>query len=214
QRIVGGSQTYVKAILKTFKKRILMGSPVDEIRRGAEQVTIKTRDGQTASFDKVVLATHADEALGLLTDPTEEEQRLLSAWSYQKNHITLHTDIDVMPPNRRAWASWNYIRELETTRSEPVSMTYHLNRLQGLKTEKPYFVTLNRVRPIPEKYILKEIFYTHPTYTREAVRSQKELPSLNGVNKTYFCGSYFGYGFHEDAVKSAVAVAQCFGMDL
>jgi uncharacterized protein len=214
QTIVGGSQSFVKAILKTFKTMVRMSDAVEEVKRKGEQVTIRTREGKERSFDQVVMACHADEALALLAEPTEDEQRLLSAWSYQKNFTVLHTDKDVMPPLPHAWASWNYTREKETTLAQPVSMTYYMNRLQGLETREQYFVTLNRVRPIPERYIVKEIYYTHPTFTRTAVESQKELPKLNGVNQTYFCGSYFGYGFHEDAVKSAVAVAQCFGMDL
>jgi uncharacterized protein len=214
QTIVGGSQSCVKAILKTFKTRVRVSDAVEEVKRKGEQVTLRTREGKEQSFDKVVIACHADEALALLAEPTEDEQRLLSAWSYQKNFTVLHTDKDVMPPLPRTWASWNYTREKETTLAQPVSMTYHMNRIQGLETREQYFVTLNRVRPIPERYMVKEIYYTHPTFTRAAVESQKELPNLNGVNHTYFCGSYFGYGFHEDAVKSAVAVAQCFGMNL
>ncbi len=214
QTVEGGSHSYVKAFLKIFKGKILLNSPVEQIKRKPDRVMIQTRDNQEHFFDKVILASHADESLGFLADPSEEEQRLLSPWKYQKNNTVLHTDTDVMPPLKRAWASWNYIREKETTKIQPVSVTYHMNRLQGLTTRTDYFVTLNRMRPIPEKYILKEFFYMHPTYTQDAIATQKELPKLNGVNNTYFCGSYFGYGLHEDAVKSGVAVAQCFGLDL
>ena len=126
----------------------------------------------------------------------------------------LHTDQDVMPPSRRAWAGWNYIREKETTMSEPASVTCHMNRIQGLETPTQYFVTFNRVRPIPEKYVLKEIYFTHPIYNKTALETQKELPTLNGANLAYFCGSYFGAGSHEDAVRSAVAVGRAFGLEL
>jgi predicted NAD/FAD-binding protein len=160
------------------------------------------------------MACHADEALGLLVDPSEEEQKLLSPWTYEKNYALLHTDKDVMPPHHRAWASLNYIRERDATMGEPVSMTYHLNPLQGLATQEPYFLSLNRVRPVPDRFIIKDAYYTHPTFTRRALEAQKELPSLNGVNHTYFCGSYFGLGSHEDAVKSALVVAQSLGLDL
>lgn len=214
RRIVGGSHSYVKAFLKGFKGRVKVNAPVDQVKRAGEGVSIKTKGGEENIFDKVVLAGHADEALALLAEPTEDEQRLLSRWFYQKNHVTLHTDVDVMPPLRRGWASWNYIREMDATKSEPASVTYHMNRLQGLKTQEQYFITLNRVRPIPVKYVIKELYYTNPTFTRESVETQKELPLLNGVNNTYYCGSYFGYGFHEDAVRSALAVARSFGLDL
>jgi predicted NAD/FAD-binding protein len=214
QSVVGGSHAYVKAILKVFKTRVRVSEAAEEVRRKADQVTVRTREGKEQSFDKVVLACHADEALALLAEPSEEERRLLSPWSYQKSFTVLHTDPDVMPSLRRAWASLNYTRERETTLPQPVSKTYHMNRIQGLETREQYFVTLNRVRPIPERHIVKEIYFTHPTFTRPAARTWKELPNLNGVNHTYFCGSYFGDGFHEDAVQSAVAVAQCFGMDL
>lgn len=214
QTVEGGSHNYVKAIVRTFKTRVRLGDPVEEVKRKKEQVLVRTRAGQEQAYDKVVLACHADEALGLLADPSEEEQKLLSVWNYQKNNAVLHTDRDVMPPLKNAWACWNYVRERDATLSQPVSMTYHINRLQGLESQEPYFVTLNRVRPIPERYILREMYYTNPTFTMTAVESQKELPRLNGANNTYYCGSYFGDGFHEDAVKSALAVAQCFGIDL
>jgi predicted NAD/FAD-binding protein len=119
-----------------------------------------------------------------------------------------------MPPLKRAWASWNYTREKELSPVPLVSVTYHMNRIQGLKTPNQYFVSLNRQRPIHEGRVIREISYTHPVFSREAVETQPKLPALNGVRNTYFCGSYFGYGFHEDAVKSGVEVAKCFDLDL
>ena len=214
QTVVDGSHSYVRALLKKSVMRVKVADPVEEIDRRNNQVKIKTRSGKEEIFDKVVMACHADEALGLLTEPTEEEQRLLSAWRYEKNFAVLHTDQDVLPPLRRAWAAWNYIREKETTMSEPASLTYHMNRIQGLETPTQYFVTFNRVRPIPEKYVLKEIYFTHPIYNKNAVETQKELPTLNVVNHAYFCGSYFGAGSHEDAVRSAAAVGRAFGLEL
>lgn len=211
--VEGGSQSYIKAILKTFKTQVHLGEIAEEVKRKKNQVLIRTRSGLEHAYDKVVLACHADEALGLLTEPTEEEQRLLSLWSYQKNFAVLHTDRDVLPPLKNAWACWNYVSEIDATLSQPVSLSYHVNRIQGLETQDPYFVTLNRVRPIPERYVVKETYYTHPVFTKAAVNSQKELPSLNGVNNIYYCGSYFGDGFHEDAVKSGVAVAKSLGIN-
>ncbi len=214
QTVVEGSHNYVRALLKKSVMRVKVADPVEEIDRRNGQIKVRTKSGKEEVFDKVVMACHADEVLGLLAEPSEDEQRLFSAWRYEKNFAVLHTDRDVMPSLERAWAGWNYIREKETTMSEPASVTYHMNRIQGLPTMTQYFVTFNRVRPIPEKYVLKEIYYTHPSYTKEAVETQKEMPKLNGVNNTYFCGSYFGSGTHEDAVKSAVTVAGLFGLEL
>jgi predicted NAD/FAD-binding protein len=134
---------------------------------------------------------------------------LLGAWTYSKNRTVLHTYPEVMPPRKRAWASWNYHREdVPATHGSPVSMTYHMNRLQNLTTEKPLFVTLNRNVDPPEEHVLKEIVYTHPVYTVASMRTQRDLPSLNGKRNTWFCGSYHGYGFHEDAVRSAIHAAE------
>jgi predicted NAD/FAD-binding protein len=223
QTLVDGSHSYIRAIQKAMVARFRVKETVEEIKRlpagdatpqEGGRILLRTKEGKEENFDRVVLAGHADESLALLTDPSEEEVRLLSPWRYQKNHATLHTDPDVMPPLRRAWAGWNYVRERDITRSGPVSLTYHVNRLQGLDTPTQYFVTFNRVRPIPQHQILKEFYFNHPVFTRESLATQGDLPSLNGVNLTYFCGSYFGNGFHEDAVRSGVAVARCFGMDL
>ena len=135
-------------------------------------------------------------------------------WNYSINKTILHTDKSFLPQNRRAWASWNYIRERDIESKSPVMVTYHMNRLQNLSTENNYCVTLNPATPVPEEKIIKEIEYTHPTFTFDALTTQLELPELNGKNNTCFCGSYFGYGFHEDAVRSAVRVAEEFGITL
>ena len=214
QTVAEGSHSYVRALIKAIAGRIRVKEGIEELVRKGEQVLLRTQGGKEEPFDKVVLACHADEALSLFPEPTEDESRLLSPWRYQKNFATLHTDTDMMPPHRRAWACWNYIRERESTASEPLPLTCHMNAIQGLDNKDQYFVTFNRVRPIPEKYVLKEMYFTNPIFTREALSTQAELPKLNGVGNTYYCGSYFGLGSHEDAVKSAVAVAQCFGMDL
>lgn len=209
--VVGGSHTYVKTFLKTFRGTVEQSADVRGVRRTDDGVLVRTGKGDR-NFDKVVIATHADEALKLLEDPTADEKRLLGPWRYSENRTVLHTDSSVMPPKRRAWASWNYVQESGSGDDQPVSVSYHMNRLQGLRTKREYFVTLNRARPIPQEHIIREILYTHPTYTFESFATQKELPKLNGPRHTYFCGSYFGYGFHEDAVKSGAAVAQQFGI--
>lgn len=208
QSVVGGSHSYVKVFLKQFPGIVKTDARIQSVRRVETGIEIRMENGSVEKFDRVVIAAHADEALKLLADPSADEKRLLGAWTYSKNHTVLHTDESVMPPNQRAWASWNYVEERGANGSRPVSVSYDMNRLQGLKTAKRYFVTLNRLKPIEKKFIIKEIDYTHPTYMFASLASQKELPKLNGIRNTYFCGSYFGYGFHEDAVRAGVEAAE------
>lgn len=229
-RLREGSAGFINALQEKLKIKPRVGEAVEEIKRkfpiqfpgetpdpqaaAKGQVTLKTRDGKENVFDKVVLACHADEALGILHEPTEDEQRLLSPWRYQKNHVLLHTDDEILPPSRHSWAAWNYIREIETTKSEPVALTGHLNRLMGLTCREQYFVTLNRVRPIPQKDALKEAYFTQLVPSHETARLRPELENLNGLHHTYFCGSYFGVGTLEDAVRSALQVGRLFGIEL
>lgn len=211
--VVGGSQVYVKKILAGLRNPPRVNAGVTSVRRGEGRVTVAWAGGEE-SFDRVVIAAHADEALGMLADPSDDEKRLLGPWRYTQNRTVLHTDAAVMPPNRRAWASWNSTREFKADASQPLSLTYDMNRLQGLVTRDPLFVTLNRAGRIAPERILKDINYTHPSYAFDSMKTQAELPKLNGTRGTFFCGSYFGYGFHEDGVKSGVEVAKAFGMDL
>jgi predicted NAD/FAD-binding protein len=220
--VAGGSHTYLKAFLKSFKGQVHTGAQIAHIRRlpadqfgpNGEPIWIRMRDSRNFWFDRVIIATHADEALKLLSDPSVLEKKLLGAWTYSQNHTILHTDARVLPPTRRAWAAWNYTEELETSPEHPVSVSYYMNALQGLDTSQPYCVTLNRTKPIDERFVIKDMIYTHPVYSFEALASQQHLPDLNGTNNTYFCGSYFGYGFHEDAVRSSVQmVREHFGVE-
>jgi predicted NAD/FAD-binding protein len=210
----GGSHRYVRAFLAGFRGEAQADQEVRSIRRTDSGVVVTLQSGAENQFDRAVIATHADEAYALLADPSDEETQLLSPWDYTKNYTVLHTDITLLPPNRRAWASWNYLRDQDIETGSPVTLTYDMNRLQNLKSEKVYCVTLNPVKPIPREHIIREFVYTHPTYTFEALKTQSELPNLNGKRNTYFCGSYFGYGFHEDAVRSAVRMAEKFGIRL
>ena len=160
------------------------------------------------------MGTHANEALALLDDPSEQERHLLGAWTYQPNEVVLHTSPEVMPQTKAAWASWNFCREEEDQDERPVSVSYHMNRLQKLPASQPFFVSLNRIHELPASCVINRAVMYHPQYTFEALYSQPRLPSLNGQRNTWFCGSYFGYGFHEDAVRSAVEVAKGFGIAL
>ncbi len=211
--VVGGSHQYVKVIKKSLNT-IYTESPVTRVIRSENGITVVTESGKSFAFDRVIIATHADEALSILDNPTSAEKLLLGPWRYEKNITVLHTDESVMPPNRRAHASWNFTSETTAENRSVLSLTYDMNHLQGLKTQKRYYVSLNRFRPIPKDKIVAEMIYDHPTFTFESMKTQQELPSLNGKLNTWFCGSYYGYGFHEDAVCSAVAVAKEFGIEL
>lgn len=211
--VAGGSWSYIKAFLKTFKGRVVKQAKIDSIRRSGDGVFMRVNGGEER-FDKVVLAAHADQSLALLADPSPDETRLLGAWRYEENHTVLHTDASIMPPSRRAWASWNYVREKGRSSDAPATLTYYMNRLQNLNTTRDYFVTLNREGAYRDVDVIREFTYTHPGYTFDSIAAQRELPRLNGVNKTYYCGSYFGNGFHEDAVRSSVQMARGFGLEL
>jgi predicted NAD/FAD-binding protein len=212
--VAGGSQTYVRAFLDSFRGKAHADHEVRTIRRTDSGPVVTLQNGAEKQFDRVIIAAHADETYAMLDDPSDEETRLLSPWRYTINYTVLHTDISMLPPNRRAWASWNYLRDKDVESESPVTVTYDMNRLQALNTQKVYCVTLNPIRPIPREHVIRELEYTHPTYTFEALKTQGELPNLNGKRDTFFCGSYFGYGFHEDAVRSAVRVAEKFGIGL
>ena len=207
--VVGGSCDYVKRMEKEWKQvAVRLRAGIAGIKRDAEGVEITFESGGHERFDHVVIATHADQALGLLRDPTKEEIKSLGCWKYSRNRTLLHTDESILPPLRKVWSSWNFTR-LDGNRT---CLTYDMNRLQGLKTYKRYLVSLNL--PKDPKGIVSEFMYEHPMYTREALLLRPQLKKLNGQNNTWFAGSYFGNGFHEDAVRSGVEVAKGFGVTL
>jgi predicted NAD/FAD-binding protein len=162
----------------------------------------------------VVIGAHADDALKLLADPSDEENSNLGPWRYQPNTVTLHTDDTQLPPDPRLWSSWNFIREPSHEDQRPVAVSYYMNRLQDLKTPQHYIVTLNNTRPIPADKIINTTTLMHPLYSFDSIATQPHLRAMNGQRNTWFCGSYFGYGFHEDAVRSAVEVAAQFDIQL
>lgn len=211
--VVGGSVSYLRAFEKRFRGSIRLSSPVHHVRRENGRVVVAVPDAPDEVFDAAVIAAHADEALAMLADPSPDEQRLLGPWRYQENPTVLHTDPAVMPTARRAWSSWNYVSEDEAL-AAPVSVSYHMNRLMGLSTRAEYFVTLNGAQAPRDGSVVREMVYTHPTFTFASLGTQAQLPQLQGVRGTYYCGSYHGYGFHEDAVRSGLAVAAHFGESL
>ncbi|CAA6676669.1 MULTISPECIES: NAD(P)/FAD-dependent oxidoreductase [unclassified Lentimonas] len=212
--VAGGSRTYVEAMLKQFERPPQLSRPPESIRRTDSGVVLEMPDGESLSFDHVVIGAHADEALKLLADPTSSEKERLEPWHYQPNTVVLHTSHTHLPPDRKQWSSWNFIRESSHDATQPVSVSYYMNRLQNLKTHRDYVVTLNATESIPESTIINSTTLTHPLYSFESMATQPKLEAMNGERNTWFCGSYFGYGFHEDAVRSAVQVAKGFGIEL
>jgi len=211
QTVQGGSHSYLKAFQKGFKGNIHLNQKITGIKRPATtptQIEISFSTGTTVAYDAVVIAVHADQVLPLLTQPTPQEKQDFSPWEYQKNHTILHTDASLLPPEKRAWASWNFLRETQNQGKNPVSVSYDMNRLQGLNTQEHYLVSLNLNQKINDSKIIKEFHYEHPTFTVETLAARENIRKNNGQNNTYYVGSYFGFGFHEDAVLSAVQVAQ------
>ena len=212
--VIGGSQCYVDKLLASFSGETIVNNGVSKIDRGPDSVTITLEDGQQHEVDEVVIATHADEALSLLTKATEQEQHLLSSFRYQENDTYLHTDSNLMPRHHKVWSCWNYLAQNSGEDTSSVSVSYWMNALQGLDPSQDYFVSLNPIQDIDPEKVIKRIQYMHPIFDRKAMVSQKKLHQLQGKNRTWFAGSYFGYGFHEDALSSAVSIAKHFNVPI
>ena len=212
QVIRGGSRRYVEALIRSFWDRVRLNSPVAWVKRHPDFVEVKPLTGELERFDRVVIAAHSDQALRLLADPSEREREILGTFPYQENSTILHTSAAVLPRRRAAWASWNYHVPREP--GVRATLTYHMNRLQSLAAPVEFCVTLNRDRDIDPAKIIKKITYHHPVYRLQAPLAQKRWPEINGINRTYFCGAYWGYGFHEDGVVSALRVCREFGKTL
>jgi predicted NAD/FAD-binding protein len=211
--VVGGSHAYVKRLLDDIgHDNVLMDGAV-QVRRLADQIEVQLASGASRSFDKIVLACHADQALALLERPNDAETRLLSRFRYQDNRAYLHTDTALMPQCPRVWASWNYLAGDGVGGEQAVSVTYWMNRLQGLATERQYLVSLNPLCPPATQTIIATMTYEHPVFDSTALIAQQELHQLQGQDRIWYCGSYFGYGFHEDALKSAVDTARVLNGD-
>ena len=212
--VIGGSQRYVDKILASFSGEIIVNNGVSKIDRNPDAVSITLTDGQQHKVDEVVIATHADEALALLTNATEQEQDLLSSFRYQENDAYLHTDSNLMPKHPKVWSCWNYLAQNSGEDTSSVSVSYWMNALQGLDLSQDYFVSLNPIQDIDPGKVIKRIQYMHPIFDNNAIVSQKKLHQLQGKNRTWFAGSYFGYGFHEDALSSAVSIAKHFNVPI
>lgn len=203
-----GSQAYRQLLIKPFKDRIKLNTPVHSVLRQDDgRVQVRTADGTVAMFDKVIMACHADQAYRIVDRQTKDEERLLSKFKYQPNKAVLHTDESLMPKKKLAWSSWNYRVEKDGDRLVP-STIYWMNRLQQVSDQLNYFVSINPSQALDPAKVIKEIAYEHPLFDVAAMQAQAELTLLNVDGPVYYCGSYFKYGFHEDAYASAVALCK------
>ena len=196
--VCGGSARYVEAITEPFADRIRTGAPVRSITRLPGGVLVEAEGCESEIFDEVVIATHSDQALAMLADPSDSEREILGAIPYQRNEAVLHTDPSLMPRRRRAWASWNF--HLTPEPAGRTTVTYWMNNLQRLDAERDYFVTLNRGAAIDPEQVIGRFSYSHPVYTKEGVHAQERHAEINGTDRTRYCGAYWGWGFHEDGV--------------
>jgi uncharacterized protein len=206
----GGSRCYVEKLARVLGPRLRLGHAAVEVRAVAEGVEVCTDGGDGPKrFDHVVVATHADQALRLLAAPSADESRLLGAFGYSRNHAVLHSDPAAMPRRRRVWSSWNYMAERGNKNALCVS--YWMNRLQRLPGAGPLFLTLNPAREPLARHVIRTEVYEHPMFDAAAIRAQRELWSLQGRRRIWFCGAYFGSGFHEDGLQAGLAVAEALG---
>lgn len=210
--VAGGSHRYVEVLTRPWRDRLHLEAPVESVERGPDHVTVKRRGAQPERFDEVIFATHSDQALRLLTDATDREHEILRAMPYQANEAVLHTDRRLLPRRRRAWASWNY--HLLEEPAGRATVTYHMNRLQALRADREFLVTLNRTDAIDPDKVLRKIDYAHPVFTRDGAAARLRHAEISGRNRTHFCGAYWGSGFHEDGVVSALRVGERFGARL
>ncbi len=212
--VTGGSRSYVARVLDVIGRDALsLGTPIAAIERDPMGAHVIDTAGDRRRFDHVVLACHGDQALALLAEPSAMERTTLGAFGYQSNRAVLHTDTTLMPRRRRLWASWNYRAEAPENETEraPVSLTYWMNRLQNLPKRHPLFVTLNPITEPSADKVIAEIDYRHPLFDAGAIAAQDRLDAIQGQQRVWFCGSYAGYGFHEDAFTSGLRVAEALG---
>ena len=203
--IKGGSRSYIAPLTAPFADRIHLNAAVARVKRDESGVELVLHDGQRARFDAVVLACHSDQALAMLEAPTVVEREVLGAIPYQPNLAVLHTDESLLPRRRRAWAAWNYHVPAELSHS--VSVTYNMNILQNLNSERQFLVTLNPTMEIDPGKIIREINYQHPVYMPQGVAAQQRRAELMGRERSFYCGAWWSYGFHEDGVKSGLVAA-------
>jgi hypothetical protein len=207
--VAGGSRAYVDRLETSMRARgvaLRPGTPVRGVRRDAQGVMLRAEGAEWERFDEVVFATHSDDSLALLSDPSAEERRNLGAIAYQPNDITLHADTSLMPRRRAVWSSWNYT-EGPAKRAGQIDLTYWMNSLQPIPGDDPHFVTLNTTRPIREELIYDQVTLRHPVYDLGALAAQERVRAGNGARHTWFCGAWLRHGFHEDGLATGLDVA-------
>ena len=215
--VSGGSRSYVERIVEPLRRSARLATPATRIRRGRDHVDVRDGEGHWQRFDKVVLACHADQALGLLDDADARERDLLGRFAYSTNEVWLHGDASLMPRRQKVWSSWNYVANNSAPKFDGgqsnVSVTYWMNRLQNLPGSHQLFVSVNPDRAPDSATVHRRYTFEHPMFDAAAIRAQRELTQIQGVRCTYFCGSYSGYGFHEDALSSGLDVAEQMGVE-
>ena len=202
--VEGGSREYLRPLCQRFEDRIHTASTVTHINRDPRGVDLSLRDGRSFRFDQVVIATHSDQALNMLADASQEERAILGALPYQNNEVVLHTDVRLLPRNRKTWSSWNYRLGVDSGRAV---VTYNMNILQGLNAPETFCVTLNDTASINPNRVLGTFNYAHPVFSLEGIKAQQRWQDINGSRNTWYCGAYWHNGFHEDGVVSALRVA-------
>ena len=210
--VKGGSNTYVKKILDSFHGQLRLNTPVKHVTRSKNKIDITLASGQSETFDEVILASHADQCLQMVQNPGGIERGLLGMFPYQYNEAILHYDTEILPSNNNAWASWNY--RIPSQEADHVTVTYNMNMLQGLDASRTYCVSLNQSSGIANSKIIKRIQYHHPVFQPGRADAQASHHRLIRHQRISYCGAYWGYGFHEDGIKSALAVCSAYGKEL
>lgn len=212
--IQNGSSNYIEPLVAPFKHSIKLNCAVKTIERQAQQVVVKTEADEVEHYDQLVIATHSDQALSILSDASEAESQVLGAIPYQQNEVVLHTDINLLPKKQETWSSWNYRIVQQQDEEAPPVLTYNMNILQSINAEDTFCVTLNKTDAIDPKKVLGVYNYSHPVFSIEGMAAQQRWSDINGVNRTWFCGAYWANGFHEDGVASALRVTEALGVSL
>ena len=212
--ISGGSKKYVEKMIGGFKDKIRLSSPVKNVKRGGENITVQFGSGilENEDFDSIIFACHSNQSLAMLDSPSKEEEEILSAIKYQKNDALLHFDDSILPKRKNAWSSWNYL--LDEDQDKAVALTYNMNILQSLKSDRTFCVSLNSGDLVDQSKVIKHLNYEHPLFTLSSIEAQGRKNEISGKNNTYYCGAYWRNGFHEDGVMSALDVCKDFGQSL
>ncbi len=212
--VSGGSRSYVQRLLAPLRDKVRLGTPVTRILRRDSEVLVTDASGNTDVFDHVVLASHTDQSLALLGDPTPQERDILGAMRYRPNEVYLHRDENLMPKRKNVWASWNYMSDRDAGETRDVTVSYWMNRLQNIDPAKPLFVTLNPFQAPREDKTFAKYVYDHPQFDAAALAAKKRLGEIQGVGNTWYCGAWRGHGFHEDGLASGLDVAKALGAQL